>query len=298
VIRGVLAAVFLTSCATAAVACSSGSPTIAPVPAPPATTPAAASSTASAPRPDHVVVVVLENKNDADVLREGPYLAALAASGATLTDMHAETHPSQPNYLALFSGDTQGVTDDRCPLKFDAPNLATQLTEAGYSFAGYAEDLPEVGYTGCRAGDYARKHSPWTDFSTVPPTANQPLSAMPSDYTSLPTVSFVIPNLCHDMHDCSIAQGDEWLRMNVDGYAQWARSHNSLLIVTFDESESSHDQDNHIATLAVGELVTPGPLTQRTDHYGLLRTIQDLYGLPPLGHSAQAASIPGLWRAS
>jgi phosphatidylinositol-3-phosphatase len=298
--RRVVAAVYLTVCAIAAVACSSGTPPPGSGTTPRVTTPASASASSAeaASRPDHVVIVVLENKDESDVVREGPYLAAFAASGATLTDMHAETHPSQPNYLALFSGETQGVTDDHCPLTFDTPNLATELTAAGYSFVGYAEDLPEAGYTGCRAGDYARKHSPWTDFSTVPPTANQPLSAMPSDYTSLPTVSFVIPNLCHDMHDCSIAQGDEWLRMNVDGYAQWARSHNSLLIVTFDESESSHDQDNHIATLAVGELVTPGPLTQRTDHYGLLRTIQDLYGLPPLGHSAQAASIPGLWRAS
>jgi acid phosphatase len=252
----------------------------------------------SAPRPDHVVIVMLENKNDADVLREGPYLAALAASGATLTDMHAETHPSQPNYLALFSGDTQGVTDDRCPLTFDTPNLATELTAAGYSFAGYAEDLPGAGDTRCRAGDYARKHSPWTDFSTVPAAENLPLSAMPTDYASLPTLSFEIPNLCHDMHDCSIAQGDDWLRRNIDGYAQWARTHNSLLIVTFDESESSHDRDNHIATLAVGERVTPGPLPQRTDHYGLLRTLEDLYGLPPLGHSAQAAPIPGLWRTA
>jgi phosphatidylinositol-3-phosphatase len=298
--RRAVAAVYLMVCAVAAVACSSGTPppargTTSPVTTPPS---AARSSAASASRPDHVVMVVLENKNESDVLREGPYLAALAASGATLTDMHAETHPSQPNYLALFSGDTQGVTDDHCPLTFDTPNLATELTAAGYSFAGYAEDLPEAGYTGCQAGDYARKHSPWTDFSTVPAAANLPLSSMPTDYASLPTLSFEIPNLCHDMHDCSIAQGDDWLRRNIDGYARWARTHNSLLIVTFDESESSHDRDNHIATLAVGERVTPGPLTMRTDHYGLLRTIQDLYGLPPLGHSAQAASIPGLWRAA
>ena len=211
---------------------------------------------------------MLENKNEADVLREGPYLASLAASGATLTDMHAETHPSQPNYLALFSGDTQGVDDDRCPLTFDAPNLATELAAAGHSFAGYSEDLPEVGFTGCRAGEYARKHSPWTDFSTVPPAANQPLSAMPTDYAALPTISFVIPNLCHDMHDCSIAQGDAWLRQNIDGYAQWARTHNSLLIVSFDESESNRDRDNHIATLAVGQRVPVGPIPQHTDHYG------------------------------
>jgi len=115
VIRRAVAAVCLTVCTVAAVACSSGPPPAAPGPVSPATTPprGPASSVASASRPDHVVIVVLENKDESDVLREGPYLAA---SGATLTDMHVETHPSQPNYLALFSGDTQGVTDDHCPL--------------------------------------------------------------------------------------------------------------------------------------------------------------------------------------
>lgn len=304
-IRRAVAAVFLTACTVAAVACSPGPPDAGPGSASPVATPAAAtapaaraSSVVSASGPDHVVIVMLENKNEADVLREGPYLASLAATGATLTDMHAETHPSQPNYLALFSGDTQGVNDDRCPLTFDAPNLATELAAAGYSFTGYAEDLPQAGYPGCRAGDYARKHSPWTDFSTVPPAANQPLSAMSADYASLPTASFVIPNLCHDMHDCSIAQGDDWLRQNIDGYAEWARTHNSLLIVSFDESESNRDRDNHIATLAVGQRVPVGPITQHTDHYGLLRTLENLYGLPLLGHSAQAEAIAGLWRTN
>jgi|tagenome__1003787_1003787.scaffolds.fasta_scaffold20954906_2 hypothetical protein len=264
-------------------------------PSTPGPTPSAPATAAS--RPDHVVVVMLENKDEGDVLREGPYLAALAASGATLTDMHAETHPSQPNYLALFSGDTQGVDDDRCPLTFDGANLASELADAGYTFAGYSEDLPRPGYTGCSAGDYARKHSPWTDFSTVPAGANQPLSAMPSDYARLPTVSFVTPNLCHDMHDCSIAVGDDWMRQNLDPYAQWARTHHSLLVVSFDESESKGG-DNHIVTFAVGSDVPAGPVTERTDHYRLLRTLEDLYGLPPLGHSAATTAIAGLWRTA
>ena len=240
---------------------------------------------------------MLENKDESDVLREGPYLAALAASGATMTDMHAETHPSQPNYLALFSGDVQGVDDDRCPLAFDRANLATELTSAGHAFAGYSEDLPHPGFTGCAAGGYARKHSPWTDFTTIPAEANQPLSAMPSNYATLPTVAFVIPNLCHDMHNCTIAEGDDWMRRNLDGYAQWARTHNSLFVVSFDESESNRDRDNHIATFAVGQRVTPGPITERADHYRLLRTLEDLYALPPLGHSADTTAITGLWNS-
>jgi acid phosphatase len=241
------------------------------------------------------VIVVMENKDQGDVLRDGSYLASLAESGASLTDMHAETHPSQPNYLALFSGGTQGVEGDRCPLTFDGPDLASELTAAGYSFAGYSEDLPGTGFAGCSAGGYARKHSPWTDFTDVPAEANQPLSQMPADYARLPTVSFVIPNLCHDMHNCSIAQGDEWLRTNIGGYAGWALTHDSLLVVSFDESESDDDRVNHVATVAVGQRVVPGPVTERTDHYRLLRTLEDLYGLPPLGNSARATAVPQLW---
>src|SRR6476620_3335974 len=91
-------------------------------------------------RPDHVVVVILENKDAQDVVASGSYLGALAETGVSLTDMHAETHPSQPNYLALFSGDTQGVTDDACPQEFSTPSLAGELAAAGDSFVGYAED--------------------------------------------------------------------------------------------------------------------------------------------------------------
>ena len=297
-------AALLTVCAMAAApSCARGITPAAPV-APPATAvPSSASagvsvetSAGAASKPAHVVIVMLENQNQGDVLRNAPYIASLAAAGASLTDMHAETHPSQPNYLALFSGDTQGVDDDRCPLTFDGPDLASELTAAGYSFAGYAEDLPRVGFTGCSAGDYARKHTPWTDFTDVPAEANQPLAAMPTDYTRLPTVSFVIPNLCHDMHDCSIAEGDHWLRANIDPYAQWARAHDSLLIVSFDESESKTDRTNHIATIAVGQRVVPGTVIEPADHYRLLRTLEDLYGLPPLGNSARSTSIAQLWR--
>ena len=164
------------------------------------------------------------------------------------------------------------------------------------TFTGYAEDLPAPGYAGCTSGDYARKHNPWTNFADVPASANQPLSAMPTDYAALPTVSFLIPNLCHDMHDCSIAEGDTWLRENVDRYAQWARTHNSLLIVTFDESRSSSDRNNHIATLLVGEMVRAGPNGDRADHYRLLRTLEDMYGLTPLGRSATTTALGGIWR--
>jgi acid phosphatase len=241
------------------------------------------------------MVVIFENEDAQNVVggKDAPYLTSLAASGAALTDAHGETHPSQPNYLALFSGSTQGVTDDSCPLTFTGPNLAAQLQDAGHTFVGYSEDLPAAGYTGCNQGDYARKHNPWVDFTGLPTSVNQPYSALPSDFADLPTVSFVVPNLCNDMHDCGVTAGDKWASANLPAYVTWAKKHNSLLVVTFDEDNGS--SANHIATLLVGPMVTPGTSAQPVDHYGLLRTVEDMYGLPPLGKAADAEFLTGIW---
>jgi acid phosphatase len=261
---------------------------------------AASSSAASStglPTPDHVVVVVFENKDGGHVVGApaAPYLTALAATGASFTDAHGVAHPSQPNYLALFSGSTQGVTSDACPQSFPGGNLAAQLQAAGRSFAGYSEDLPAAGFTGCQAAGYARKHNPWVDFPALPTSVNQPYRAFPSDFSALPTISFVVPNLCDDMHDCSVAQGDAWARGHLSAYVTWARTHNSLLVVTFDEDEGT--SANHIATMFVGPMVRAGASGQRIDHYGVLRTLEDMYGLPPLGQAATATPISGIWSA-
>jgi acid phosphatase len=247
------------------------------------------------PRPDHVMVVVFENEDAQKVLgsRNAPYLSSLAASGATFTDAHGETHPSQPNYLALFSGSTQGVTDDHCLDRLPGDNLGSQLLNAGFSFVGWSEGLPKAGYTGCGSGDYARKHNPWVNFSNLPASVNQPLSAMPADYGQLPTVSFVVPDMCHDMHDCGVAAGDAWAKQVLDPYVSWARDHNSLLLVTFDEDSGS--KDNHIATFVVGAGVQTTTSDRRIDHYDLLRTLQEMYGLAPLGRAAAAAPITDVW---
>jgi hypothetical protein len=257
-----------------------------------------AGAPATLPTPDHVMVVVFENEDARDIVgsSDAPYLTSLAESGATFTDAHAETHPSQPNYLALFSGSTQGVTDDDCPQRFSGPNLAEQLQAAGRTFVGYSEDLPRAGFTGCEAGDYARKHNPWVNFSDLPALVNQPYTALPKDFSALPTVSFVVPNLCNDMHDCGVAAGDDWAQQNLSSYVTWAQTHNSLLVVTFDEDGGS--SANHIATFLVGPMVEVGPSDQRIDHYSLLRTLEDLYGLPPLGKAADAEPLTGIWADS
>jgi phosphatidylinositol-3-phosphatase len=99
--------------------------------------------------------VIFENKGYEQVMgtAQAPYLTSLARTGANVTDAHGETHPSQPNYIALLSGGTQGVTSDSCPRYLgDQPNLARQLIDAGRSFVGYSEDLPQVGFTGCGSG--------------------------------------------------------------------------------------------------------------------------------------------------
>lgn len=246
------------------------------------------------PRFAHIVVVVEENKPYGELVGSpaAPFLTALAAGGALLTQSYGITHPSEPNYLALFSGSTQGLTGDSCPHRFTGPNLAAALLAAGDTFVGYSESLPSPGYQGCYNGAYARKHSPWVNFA-VPAAVNQPMSAFPADFNQLPSVSFVIPNLQDDMHDGTIAQGDQWLAAHLGGYRVWAASHNSLLVVTTDEDDESHG--NHITTILAGAHVKPGQYATRTDHYGLLRTLLDSFSLTPFAAASTAPAITAVW---
>ena len=255
---------------------------------------------AALPRPDHVVIVMEENHSYADVIgsASAPYINSLASQGASFTDSHAITHPSEPNYLALFSGSTQGLTSDACPVTYTGDNLASELIKAGNSFGGYSEELPAVGSTACYAPSasnalYARKHNPWVDFSDLPTNINMPWTNFPSDYSTLPTVSFVVPNQVDDMHSASIQQGDAWLQNHLDGYVQWAKTHNSLLIVTWDEDDGS--TTNQVPTLFVGPMVKAGTYSESINHYAILRTLEDLYKLPYVNNSANAVSISDVW---
>ena len=256
----------------------------------PSTGPAAppATSQAAAARPDHVLVAIFENKAYSQVIGVAPAFDQLVALGTSFTNSRAITHPSQPNYLALFSGSTHGITNDSCPHTIHAGNLAQQLLDARASFTGYAEDLPHSGYTGCSSGGYARKHAPWTNFAGLPATVGQPYSAFPADFSRLPSVAFVVPNLCHDMHDCPVRTGDAWLAQHLLPYASWARSHNSLLIVTFDEDNGA--AGNQIPTIVVGAGIPVAKDGTRITQYSLLRAIENCFGLPPLGQAATASA--------
>lgn len=250
------------------------------------------------PRPDHIVVVIEENKSFAEIAGspDAPYIHHLMKAGANLTAYHAVSHPSQPNYLALFSGSTQGVTSDSCPHQFTSKSLGGELISAHLRFAGYSEDLPGAGYTGCTnvMQTYARKHNPWVNFQDVPAKENLPAENFGLNFAKLPTVSFLIPNLIHDMHSASIGAGDEWLKNHVQPYVEWAMSHNSLLIVTWDEDDES--SDNHIPTFLVGPMVNQGNYGATYNHYNLLRTIEDFYHLAPLAESKKVRPITGMWK--
>jgi hypothetical protein len=255
------------------------------------------SAAASLPHFDHVVIAIMENTGYSAIAgsSSAPYINSLMAEGASFTNSHGVTHPSQPNYLALFSGSTQGVSGDNCPVSFrGVANLGRQVLDAGLTFAAYSEDLPSVGFTGCSAAQYARKHAPWVNFNNVPAADQQPFTAFPSDFASLPTVSFVVPNLCNDMHDCSIDTGDSWLQSHLDGYVQWAKSHNSLLILTWDEDDFT--SANQIPTVFVGAAVKPGNYGENINHLNVLHTIETMYGLTALGSGAPA--ITDVWTSA
>ncbi|HUX12397.1 MAG TPA: alkaline phosphatase family protein [Spirochaetia bacterium] len=253
-------------------------------------------SSLDVPAFDHVVVVIEENHSAAEVT-SAPYISSLMNQGLLLSNSHGVTHPSEPNYIALFSGSQHGVTDDG-HYDITADNLCTSLIAAGYSFGGYSEGLPYSGFRGDTAGTYARKHVPWACFTSTPDTVNMPFSSFPTDFSSLPAVSFVIPNLDDDMHDGSVEAGDSWLSANMDAYAQWAKSHNSLLVLTFDECNGSAPvATTPILTLMVGAHVVGGSTYAGFfDHYSLLRTIEAMFDLPAIGIDAARRPLSGVWR--
>lgn len=272
-----------------------------------ACTPAVAQ--ARLPKPDHIIVVIEENKGYSQIIGSAaaPYLNVLAQQGASFSNFLSFHHPSQPNYLEIFSGSNQGVWNDTCPAtRLQVPSLGGALIKAGLTFRGYAEDLPRVG-----AADiffpkinpsYARKHCPWVDFADVAPQFSQPLTAFPARYETLPTLAFVIPNLWDDMHNGRdpqrITQADTWLQKHLSGYVEWAKTHNSLLIVTWDEDNHLRYSlaRNHIPTIMVGQMVQPGVYKQAYNHHDLLRTLEAMYDLPLLGASKQAQVITDIWK--
>jgi hypothetical protein len=262
------------------------------------------------PQPDHVVVVIFENHSFDQVIdpKRAPFIYSLTANGALFVNAFAVAHPSQPNYFALFSGSTQGVRDNDGH-SFDAPNLATALDTANKNFVGYVE-------TGS-----PREHNPWESFNSVRKLERN-LSELPNDFTQLPTVAFIIPNLNHDMHgehdgrrswlkdhlralvpslnhdtdERLVRDGDTWLKDHLGTYAEWAKAHNSLLIVTFDEDDDH--AGNHIPTLISGAHVRPDRYAERITHYNVFSTLLAMYNVPPFAAAMTSWPIKSIWKVS
>jgi phospholipase C len=255
----------------------------------------------------HVVVVVFENKEYGSII--GKASAArfnrLAKRFALLTRSYGVTHPSLPNYIALVSGSTHGIDSNCTKCSVDARSLADTLEAAGKTWKTYAEGLPEPGWTGATSGDYAKKHDPFLYFDGIVSNDARRKRVVPYTHFAgdlaagrLPDFSLVVPDLCHSMHDCSVKTGDAWLSAFIDPVLRSPELKGSVVFVTFDEGSSDVNGGGHIATLAVGPTVRRGArFTAATNHYGLLRTIEDAWGLPRLGESATATPVTGIWKS-
>ena len=168
----------------------------------------------SRPTSSHVIVLVMENAEDTDVLGNpaAPYTAALVRRYGLATQSFAITHPSLPNYLALTSGSTDGVSSDCTDCHVGAANIVDQLEAAGISWRAYLEDQPTACFRGATAGGYAKKHNPFIYYDDIARSRHRcgrlvGFAQLAADLRRgrLPTYAWISPNLCDDGHDCGVA---------------------------------------------------------------------------------------------
>src|SRR6266571_3222334 len=226
-----------------------------------------------APPAGHLVIVVEENSDYSDVIGNTamPYLNGLAQQYALATQYYADTHPSIGNYFELATGQIL-TNDDGSSTIENVDNIVRELVAAGKTWKSYAEDLPSVGYTGGDVGNYARKHNVFALLSNV------------------------VPNLCNDAHDCSLATADAWLRANIAPLIESATfQKDGLLVIVFDEAGSD---DTHgggrVACVLVGPKVKRGYQSSTVyQHESLLRLAAEALGLKTLPGAAASAPEMG-----
>jgi hypothetical protein len=258
-----------------------------------------------APRYDHVLWIWMENEAYGSVIGSSgaPYLNSLAARCGLATEYRAVSHPSLPNYLAMTGGSTFGVTDDGDPSvrPISGPSIYAQVQAAGKRWRAYNESMPAPCERGS-AGLYAARHNPATYFVTLRgacPSQDLALGpvaagALARDLAGPGASSFitVTPNLCHDMHDCPVGDGDRWLAgflPSVLASPTYQAGH-TVVFITWDEGVGA----NQVPTLVVGPSVPPGTRARQAfNHYSLLATTEDLLGLARLGQAAGARSMAG-----
>ncbi len=257
----------------------------------------------------HIFVIVMENVGYDSVIGSGnaPYInETLLPQSALYANSFAVTHPSLPNYLALFAGSTFSVTNDDCidssPPNgpFDAPNLYSALQSVGKTALAYMEDLPYDGYPGCESGLYVQRHNPFMFFNAgttndAPYAASVVYNGPYSSTATWPELTFISPNLANDMHDgatiaARVSNGDTWLSQHLPPLISYAREQNGLIILTMDEDIFGESQ--HIPTILVGDRIPGGQIiTQSITHYNVTKTITDNFGAPAIGNSVGLADL-------
>jgi acid phosphatase len=260
------------------------------------------------PRLRKIVVVVLENKDYSEIVgsTDAPTFNRLASRYALLTGYYAVAHPSLPNYLALVSGSTQGMTSDCTTCMFSAPQLVDSLEANHRTWKTYAEDLPQPGFTGTSSSDYVKKHNPLLYFRNVVSNPKRlarivPLARFALDRRrgTLPDLSLIVPDLCSDTHDCPVSRGDGWLASFLGPLLSSPALARGAVFVVYDEGDAGDTTGGggHVAAMVLGPTVRRGvQLATQLSHYSLLRTIEDAWKLPRLGRSRSARPILGIWR--
>jgi hypothetical protein len=252
----------------------------------------------------HVVVIVMENAEYGEVIGnpQAPYVNSLARRYGLATGSFAITHPSLPNYLALTSGSTHGITSDCTDCAVSATNIVDQLQAAGISWRAYLEDVPSTCFQGAGAGGYAKKHNPFAYYRDVALSPSRcrrlvGFGGLAADLRtgSLPTYVWISPNLCDDGHDCGVAAGDSFLARTVPALLRELGPH-GMLVLSWDEGTSDARccgvaAGGHIATIVAGPDVRRGiRVSSQVDHYGVLGSIEEALGLAPLAGAADPRS--------
>jgi len=239
-----------------------------------------------------VVVIVLENHEYGSIVdsRSAPYLKTFARGGTLFTHFHALHHPSLPNYLEMTSGSSNGCRSDDCAkARFRSSSVFSQLSRNGIRWASWAESMGSR----CRmssAGSYASWHNPALYYRNMVPkicrARDVPYPKHLPRY--LPKFVFAVPNLCHDMHDCSIATGNKWLKSHVPPLLH----HGAIVIITFDEGVSSVGGGGHIYTAMRGPGVPHRRNVKTYSHRGLLAGIERHFRLIRLNGARKARPLP------
>ncbi|KAJ3301022.1 hypothetical protein HDV03_001475 [Kappamyces sp. JEL0829] len=249
---------------------------------------------------DRVFTIVLENRNYDNAMKQS-YFQSLASRGRLMTNYHGVTHPSQPNYIAMISGSTKGVSGDGDVSITDRKTIVDLLDAAGKSWTTYQQAYPGGCYTGS-TGTYYRKHNPFISFPSIsgnPARCANIVNAdrLAADVAAGQVASFVYytPDIKNDGHDTDINYSAQWMQPFLDPLLSNPLFANTLFVVTFDESETFlgifDNTQNKIATILLGPGIAAGSTdSTHYDHYSYLATVEKVFGLPSLGQSDASAT--------